>query len=182
MNLSEKQLKKQTVYNGKIINLRKDTAILPDGNTALREVVEHPGGVGVLALTDDNNILMVKQFRYPYNEIIYEIPAGKRNSKDEAPIECGKRELKEETGATTDDFIFLGEVYPTPGYCEEIIYLYAAKNLSFGEMSPDDDEFIECEKLPLDKLVDDVISGKIKDAKTQIAILKLKYLIDNNRI
>ena len=181
MNLTEKQLAKKYVYNGKIINLRVDDAELPNGKTALREVVEHPGGVCVAALTDQDEILLVKQFRYPYMEEILEIPAGKRDSKEEAPLECGKRELREETGAVAGEFVFLGELYPTPGYCDEVIYIYAAKNLTFGETDPDDDEFLDVIKMPFNEALERVLSGEIKDAKTQTAVLKLKILKDSGR-
>ncbi len=182
MKLTEKQLTKEYVFNGKIINVRRDTALLPNDTTAIREVVEHNGGVCVAALTDQNEVLFVKQFRYPYMQEIFEIPAGKRDSLDEDPLECGKRELKEETGATAKQLIFLGELYPTPGYCGEIIWMYAALGLDFGECNPDEDEFLEVEKIPLDKAVEMIINGEIKDAKTQTAILKLKHLIDNGKI
>jgi len=182
MNLNEKQLNFEYIYEGKIINLRRDTALLPNGNTALREVVEHNGGVCVAALTDNNEVLMVRQFRYPYFETVLEIPAGKRDSKDEDPLACGKRELREETGATAKNFTFLGELYPSPGYCGEIIWLYAATELSFGETDLDDDEFLNLEKIPLEKAVEMILSGEIKDAKTQAAILKLKILLDSGKI
>lgn len=182
MNLSEKQLNKKYIYNGKIINLRGDDALLPNGNTALREVVEHPGGVCVAALTDNKELLLVKQFRYPYMEEILEIPAGKRDSNDEAPLECGKRELREETGATAEKFLFLGELYPTPGYCDEVIYIYAATGLTFGDTDPDEDEFLEIQKIPFGEVLERVMSGEIKDAKTQVAVLKLKCLMDRGEI
>ena len=182
MNLEEKQLSAEYKFQGRIINLRQDTALLPNGNTAIREVVEHPGGVCVAALTDNDEVLMVRQFRYPYSEVILEIPAGKRDSKDEDPLQCGIRELKEETGATAEKFISLGELYPTPGYCGEIIWLYAATGLAFGESTPDEDEFLDVERIPLNTLVDMIINGKIKDAKTQTAILKLKLLKDSGKI
>lgn len=182
MNLEEKQLNKEYIYKGKIINLRKDTALLPNGKTEIREIVEHPGGVCVAALTENNEILFVKQFRYPYFEEVLELPAGKRNSKLENPLECGKRELKEETGATAQNFIFLGELYPSPGYCGEIIWLYAATKLSFGESCPDDNEFLEVTKIPLEEAVSMILNGEIKDAKTQAAILKLKMLKNIDKI
>ena len=182
MNLREKQLKAEYIYKGKIINVRLDDAELPDGKTAKREIVEHPGGVCVAALTDQNEILMVRQFRYPYSEVILEIPAGKRNSPDEEPLLCGKRELKEETGAEAENFIFLGELYPTPGYCGEILYMYAATKLTFGDTNPDEDEFLEVMRIPLDKAVDMIMNNELKDAKTQAAILKLKYLLDEGKI
>lgn len=181
MKLEEKTLNKNYIYNGKIINVRVDDALLPNGVTAKREVVEHPGGVCVAAVTDNDEILMVKQFRYPYGEAILEIPAGKRDSKDEIPLECGKRELREETGATADEFLSLGELYPTPGYCGEIIWLFAAKGLHFGETDPDDDEFVEIEKVPFKKAVEMILNGEIKDAKTQTAILKLNELRRNGK-
>lgn len=182
MNLEEKQIKAEYLYKGKIINVRRDEAELPNGKTAFREVVEHPGGVCVAALTDENEVLFVRQFRYPYGEIILEIPAGKRDSKDEDPLECGKRELKEETGTLAERYIFLGELYPTPGYCGEVIYMFGATGLSFGECEPDEDEFLEVERIPLGKAVEMIMSGEIKDAKTQSAILKLKLLRDMGEI
>ena len=182
MNLEEKQLSKEYMYKGKIINLRRDTALLPDGNTALREVVEHPGGVCVAALTDNDEILFVKQFRYPYFETVLEIPAGKRDKGNEDPLECGIRELEEETGAKAEKFIPLGELYPSPGYCGEIIWLYAATGLTFSEQHLDEDEFLTVEKIPLEKAVQMILSGEIKDAKTQAAVLKLKLLKDSQCI
>lgn len=182
MHLEEKQLSKEYIYKGRVISLRRDIALLPNGAEATREVIEHNGGVCVAALTDDNEVLMVKQFRYPYSEIVMEIPAGKRDSKDEDPLECGIRELEEETGAKAEKFIFLGELYPTPGYCGEIIWMYAATGLTFGEQNTDEDEFLTVEKLPLEKAVEMILDGEIKDSKTQAAILKLKLLKDSGKI
>ncbi len=182
MNMTEKQISSEYKYNGKIISLRVDEALLPNGKTAKREIVEHNGGVCVVALDDDNSILMVKQFRYPYGEIIYEIPAGKRDSKNEDPLLCGKRELKEETGAVAEGFVFLGELYPSPGYCGEIIWMFAATGLSFENADPDDDEFITAERIPLEKAIEMIMNGTIKDAKTQTAILKTKLLIDSGKL
>ena len=182
MNLEEKQISAEYMYKGKIISLRRDKALLPNGNTATREVVEHTGGVCVAALTDNDEVLFVRQFRYPYMEIIPEIPAGKRDSAEEDPFECGRRELKEETGATAEKFIPLGKLYPSPGYCGEIIWMYAATGLSYGEQNPDDDEFLTVEKIPLDKAVEMILSGEITDAKTQAAVLKLKVLKDQGKL
>ncbi len=182
MNLNEKQLTAEYIYEGRIIKLRRDTALLPNGKTATREVIEHNGGVCIAALTDENELLFVRQFRYPYFETVLEIPAGKRDSADEDPLACGIRELKEETGATAEKFIPLGELYPSPGYCGEIIWLFAATGLTFGESDLDEDEFLNVERIPLEKAVDMILSGEIKDAKTQAAVLKLKILKDNNKI
>ena len=182
MNLKETTKSREYRFKGKIINLRQDVAILPDGSEANREVVEHNGGVCVLPLTENNEIIFVKQFRYPYMEELLEIPAGKRDSKDEEPLSCGKRELKEETGAESDNFVFLGELYPSPGYVNEVIYMYYADNLTYGECDLDDDEFLDLVKIPFEKAVEMVVSGEIKDAKTQSAILKVAYLKANNKI
>lgn len=180
MNFEEKQLKEEYLYKGKIINLRRDEALLPDGSTAIREVVEHPGGVCVAALDENDNLLFVRQFRYPYMETTLEIPAGKRDKGGEDPLLCGKRELREETGAVAKNYISLGELYPTPGYCGEVIYMYAATDLTFGECDPDDEEFLAVERIPLEKAVEMVLSGEIKDAKTQTAVLKVKLLRDKS--
>lgn len=180
MNLQEKTLSSETVFKGRIITLKNDIALLPDGSTAGREYIEHPGGVCVVPLTDNNEVLLVRQFRYPYKEVILEIPAGKKD-KGEDPFTTGKRELKEETGATAREYIELGQLYPSPGYCGEIIWMYGAKGLSFGQANPDEDEFLEVEKIPLKDAVEMIMSGGIKDAKTQAAILKINYLVSNGK-
>lgn len=181
MNLIEKQLSSEYIYEGRIIKLRRDTALLPNGEEATREVVEHNGGVCVAALTERDEVLFVRQFRYPYSEVVTEIPAGKRDSAAEDPLECGRRELKEETGAVAESFIPLGRLYPTPGYCGEIIWMYAAVGLKYGEQSLDEDEFLNVVKIPLDEAVEKIMSGEITDAKTQAAVLKLKLLKESGR-
>lgn len=182
MKLIEKLIKKDYIYNGRILNLRKDTVSLPNGCVATREIVEHNGGVCVGALTENDELLFVRQFRNPYMDVVLELPAGKRDSKNEDPLVCGIRELREETGATAENMLFLGELYPTPGYCEEIIWLYLATNLSFGNQDTDEDEFLEVEKIPFEKAVEMVLSGEIKDAKTQTLVLKIKLLKDSGKI
>ena len=175
MDLTEKPIKRQYIFKGKVINLRVDDALLPNGATAKREIVEHNGGISIVPLDDEGNVYLVEQFRYPYSEVVLEIPAGKRDGNEE-PLEGGKRELKEEIGATAKNYEFLGELYPTPGYCGEIIYMYLATGLTFGEADPDEDEFLNVKKLPLKKAVEMVLSGEIKDAKTQTALLKVAIL------
>ena len=182
MNLEEKTILSEILYNGQVFTLKKDTTILPDGKTAKRDIVMHNGGVCVVPITKDMQILTVKQFRCPYGQVIEEIPAGKRENKYEDPLMCGKRELLEETGATAEHYYFLGELYPTPGYCDEIIYMFAAWGLEFGEMNPDDDEFLAVEKTDLDILIEKILKGEIKDSKTQTALLKTKLLIDSGKI
>ncbi len=181
MDLTEKTKKREYIFDGKIIKVRRDEVTLPDGKDAFREVVEHRGGVCVLALTDDDRVLMVRQYRYPYGEVLPEIPAGKRDSLDEEPLECGKRELKEETGASAAKYTFLGEFYPSPGYTNEKIFIYLAEELSYGEDNPDDDEFLEVEKIPFDELLSMVLDGKIKDGKTQCAVMKTVLLKNKER-
>ena len=178
MNKTEKTLSTSVVYPGRILNLHKDIVELPNGNTADREVVEHSGGVCVLPLTDCDNVILVKQFRYPFKEAILELPAGKRE-KGEDPLECGKRELLEETGCTAERFDYLGKLYPTPAYCTEVIHMYLARGLSEGENKLDHDEFLDVVKLPFDKVIDMIFKDEIHDAKTQIAMLKTKVLLNN---
>lgn len=177
MNLDEKTVKKNYIYNGRIINVRRDDAELPNGLPCIREVVEHPGGVCVAALTDDNELIFVRQFRYPYMEVIPELPAGKLE-KGEDPFETGKRELEEEAGCVADEYRDMGKFYPSPGYCGEIIHLYAAKKLTFTNQHLDEDEFLNVEKIPLDKAVDMVLANEIRDGKTQALVLKVKALRD----
>ena len=181
MDFTEKQLKKEYIYRGKILNLRRDEVELPNGAQAYREVIEHPGGVAIAALTPDNELLVVRQFRYPYAGVLYEIPAGKLE-RGEDPMQCGIRELSEETGAEAGDMILLSKIYPTPAYCEEIIYVYFTRVSRFAGQHLDRDEFLAVEHLPLDTALEMVANGKINDAKTQIAILKLKYMLDTNRL
>jgi len=182
MNLEEKQLSFDYKYKGRIINLRVDEALLPDGNTAKREVIEHPGGVGVVAEDEKGNILLVKQFRYPYMKEVLEIPAGKRDKNGEDPLLCGKRELREETGAIAENYYSLGTLLPSPGYCGETIWMFAATGLSYTAQDLDSDEFLAVEKIPLEKAVEMVLTGEIDDAKTQTAILKYNELKRQNRI
>lgn len=181
MDLTEKPINQEYKFKGKIVNMRVDDALLPNGTVAKREIVEHNGGVMVAPLDSDNNLYFVKQFRYPYMEIVTELPAGKLE-KGEDPFEAGKRELREETGATAEKYTFLGELYPTPGYCGEIIHMYLAENLTFGEQDPDDDEFLEVYKISLEDAVKMVLNNEIKDSKTQTAILKIHCLKNEGRI
>lgn len=180
MNLEEKQLNKNYVYRGKIINVRCDTALLPNGSTAKREVVEHPGGVCVAAIDQNDNLLLVEQYRYPYFENVLEIPAGKRDKDgDSDPAVCGKRELLEETGMVAETFLPLGKFYPTPGYTNEVIYMFYAEKLTFKGQNLDEDEFLSVKKIPFEKAVKMVLNNEIADGKTQIAILKIKNLREN---
>lgn len=166
----------QGIFSGKIINVHTDKITLVDGTEAQREVVDHPGGVAVVGLTENNEVLMVRQFRYPYKETIYEIPAGKLE-KGEDPRVAAIREFREECGAVAEKFEPLGEIYPTPGYCGEIIRIFYATDLTFGEQELDEDEYLEVIKMPFSECVAKIMSGEIKDAKTIVGILKLKELM-----
>ena len=172
----EKTLSSKEVFDGKIIRVCHDEVLLENGEKAMREVVHHNGGVCVLPLLDNGDVIFVKQFRYPYKEEVLELPAGKLN-KGEDSLESGIRELKEETGATAQKFTDLGKLYPTPGYCGEIISMYLAEGLSFGDQNLDDDEFLDVVKISLDEAVKMVLENKIYDSKTQTALLKAYLLL-----
>ncbi len=171
MNFDEKTVKAEYLYNGKILNLRRDDIILPDGKPALREVVEHSVGAAILAEMD-GKILMVKQFRYPYKEVIWEIPAGKLN-KGEDPSHTAIRELEEEGGILADKVELMYVVYPTPGYTDEKIYIYKAVGLKKTAAHLDEDEFVAAEWFEKPKLKQMITSGEIKDGKTLIALLSV---------
>ena len=173
MDLTEKTVSTEEIFDGKVVKLRIDKVELPDGSLQTREVISHPGGVGVIAMDDDDNVLMVKQFRPGAKGVLLEIPAGKLEY-GENPEECGRRELSEETGFIANEFSHLAKFYVTPAYCEEIINVYSAKNLVKTGQHLDDDEFLNVEKIPFDKLYEMVLAGEIEDAKTVIAVLKLK--------
>ncbi len=179
MHLEEKTLKSETVYEGLIFNITHDTVLLENEKTAFRDVLWHHGGVCVIPVTDDNEIYLVKQFRYPFSAALLEVPAGKLE-KGESHEVCGRRELLEETGFTCEEFIYLGEMLPTPAYNSEITHMYLAKGLKFTKQNLDDDEFLDVEKMPLSEAVELVMNGKIRDGKTQIAILKAQYLLNNS--
>lgn len=181
MNLTEKTLSSQLVFDGKILHITLDEIELPDGKRSKREVVNHPGGVTVAALDDEDNLYFVKQFRYPYKEQVLELPAGKLE-KGSTPLENGKRELLEETGAEGYSYMSLGQVYPSPGYTNEIIHLYVCRVKTEGESQLDDGEFLNVEKIPLDKAVEMVLNNQIPDAKTQVAVLKTAMLLKSGKI
>lgn len=181
MKLTETTVNKNYVYNGKIINVRRDDAALYDGKPCIREVVEHHGGVCVAALTEENELLFVRQFRYPYMEVVLELPAGKLE-KDEDPFEAGKRELEEETGFVAAKYYDLGNFYPTPGYCGEIIHLYAASGLTPTQMNPDEDEYIEVEKIAVEKAVEMIMNNEIPDGKTQALVMRVAEMLRTGRM
>lgn len=176
MDFSEKTINTDYKFIGEIIKLRVDTVETPAGNTATRELVEHPGGVGVVALTDDHKVIMEWQYRRPFDRNVYEIPAGKRDAGEDT-LACGKRELEEETGLRAKRFEYLGCILPTPGFCSEVLHMYVATGLYQGEVHRDKDEFLELEQVPIEAVVDKILSGEIVDAKTCVAVLKVNELI-----
>lgn len=175
MKMYEKTIKKNMMYSGRIINVRCDDIEDCYGNDSKREIIEHPGGVCVIAIDDDNNIFMVSQYRYGVGEVVLEVPAGKLEPGED-PLECGKRELIEETGYKAEKFDYLGVMYPTPAYDSEKIYLYMARDLSFVGQKFDQGEYLEVKKINLGSAVRMVLDGEIPDAKTQICILKANLI------
>ncbi len=169
------------IFEGRVINVHLDTVTLTDGTEASREIVAHNGGVSIVALTDENEVLMVRQFRAPYKEVIYEIPAGKLE-RGEDPLEAAKREFREECGCTAKRFEYIGELYPTPGYCGEIIRIYFASGLEFGEQELDEDENLDVFRIPLEEAFERCMNGEFKDSKTQIGIMKIRELIKNGSL
>lgn len=171
-NLTETKTDSKEIYNGAILHVYKDTVTLPNGKPAGREVIRHVGAVGIVPMTDDGKVIVERQYRYPLDMVITEIPAGKLDSREEDRLLAAKRELQEETGITADEWMDLGVYYPAAAYTDEKITLYLAKGLAFGEQNLDEDEFLNIEAVPLPELVEDVMNGKITDGKTQVAILK----------
>lgn len=175
LDLTEKTLKCNEVYNGRIIRVRNDEVLLPDGQHGLREVVEHPGGVGILAL-DGDDVLLVRQYRYAFSRVLTEIPAGKREPGEE-PSVTARRELKEEIGAEAEKWTELGALIASPGCYGETLYLYLAQELTFGATHPDEDEFLDVLRMPFDQAVEQCMRGELTDAKTVAALLKAKILL-----
>lgn len=178
MNFEEKIVSSESIFEGKVIKVRKEMVELPDGKIAGREIIGHPGGVGVIAVDDDGMVFMVTQYRLAAKTMMLEIPAGKKEYGED-PLECGKRELVEETGYEGKEFIYLGDYYATPGYCEEVLSIYLAKGLTFVGQNLDDGEFLNVKKYSLDDLYEMVMNNEIYDAKTAIAILKAREILKN---
>jgi len=176
MDFIEKTLSAEKIYKGRIIDLEKLVVELPDGRTAQREIVRHPGASMVVPILDDGRIIMIKQFRKPLEKVYYEMPAGKLDGNED-PIDCAVRELREETGYAVGKIEHILSIDTTPGFSDEIIHIYAATELEPGETEKDKDEFIETCMFSIDELLEMVYSGKITDAKTIIGVFLIqKYL------
>ena len=169
-DFTESTLRKETLFEGYVINLRKDRILLPNGKEATREMIEHRGGVAVLAVDEQGYVPIVRQYRYPLGKHLWEIPAGKLEVGEE-PDDAIVRELREETGLTAQSVKSLGMFYPTCGYSNEIIRLYLATGLSYVGAKPDEDEFLEIKYLHIDELFEKCLSGEIQDGKTMMAAM-----------
>jgi ADP-ribose pyrophosphatase len=175
--LKEKLISTQEIFKGRIIDVQVDTVCLPDGNTAQREVVKHPGAVVVLPLTDKKEVVLVRQYRHATGEILLELPAGKIDPGEE-PLACARRELEEETGYRAAELTVLTSFYSSPGFCDELIRLVLAKGLTRGKACPDAEEFIDELTIPLDEAVRMVVDGEIKDAKTGFGLLACLNMVE----
>ena len=179
--LQEEMLSSQDIFKGKILDVKMDTVRLPNGKTATRELIRHIGAVCIVAVTEDDEVIVEHQYRYPFDEVVVEIPAGKLDSKNEDPADAAERELMEETGVTAGDMTYMGKFYPTCGYSDEVIHMYLARNLSFGDRNLDDDEFLDVRAIPIESLVEDIMAGKIPDGKTQAAVMRAYYMIKDRK-
>ena len=172
MDLTEKMLNSQLIFDGKVLHVYKDDIELPNKKTGMREYIKHIGAVCVVPITDTGNVILVKQYRYAVGSVLLEIPAGKLDFADEDPLEAAIRELKEETGAVANKISPMGLYLGSPAILSEKIHMYLATGLIFGETSPDEDEFIEICQVPLKEAVKMVLEGNIPDGKTQAGILR----------
>ena len=178
MDMRETRISGEYFFEGRIMKARVDEVRLPNGKQASREVCEHVGGVGVLPVDRSGNIILVRQFRYPYDTELLEIPAGKLDHGAEDFTACGARELKEETGAVPDTFLPMGVTLPSPGCLSERLYLFLAKGLHMESQQLDEDEFLNVERIPFNEMVHRVMDGEIEDSKTIAAVLKAKVLLN----
>ena len=177
MDLTERTVESKTIYEGKIVTVLVDQAELPNGNRALREVVLHPGGVAILPLDQDGNVTLVQQYRYPFHELLLELPAGKLDPGEDHRA-AAARELSEETGLEAGELTYLGCILASPGFCSEKLHMYLARGLRRSVSHPDDDEFLNVITMPFAELVQKVMDGTIQDAKTVATVLKTKVLLD----
>ncbi|MCR5786025.1 MAG: NUDIX hydrolase [Eubacterium sp.] len=179
--LKETKISSEEIYDGKLLHLEKDIVSLPNNNKASRELIRHVGAVCVVPLLDNGDVIIEKQYRYPVEKVITEIPAGKLESKSEDRLDAAKRELREETGYTALKWTDIGTYYPAAAYSDEKITMYLAEDLHKGERNLDDDEFLDVITMPLKEIVDKILCGEIADGKTQAAILKVdKILSERN--
>ncbi len=170
--MREKKLTSEVIYDGKIIKVTKDKVLCPNGLESIREVVHHNGGAAILVVVD-NKVLLEKQFRYPFDTVLYEIPAGKLEINED-PLEAAKRELEEETGFIANSIVSLGDVYPTVGFCNEVIKLYLTTDIKEGTLNLDQDEIIDISFIDIEEVDKMIMNNEIQDAKTICALYKYK--------
>ena len=175
--LREDCIDSRLVFDGKVLHLYVDDIRLPDGTIGFREYIRHIGAVAVLPLTENGEVVCVRQYRYAVGAVLTEIPAGKLDFAGENPRDAALRELREETGARCEKLTYLGRYLGSPAILNEKIELYLAEGLRFGNTDFDDDEFIDIVRIPLRELTDMVMAGKIPDGKTQLAVLKTQELL-----
>lgn len=181
--LTEEKISGEKIFDGIVVHLERDSVRLPNGNEGVREVIRHVGAVCVIPVFENGDVLVERQFRYPHAKVLLEIPAGKLDSKEENPLDAAKRELYEETGFSAEKFTTLGPLFTTPAFVDEVITMYLAEGLyqkSEGQHL-DADEFLTVERIHIDTLVEMVMQGEIPDAKTQIAVLKVKRILDERK-
>ncbi len=176
MDLREKTTSSKLVYDGGLLKVYYDTVEFANGHTAWREVIRHPGAVVMVPVDSEGNVYLERQFRYPYNRIVIEVPAGKLEW-GENPDDAARRELKEEIGAEAGRWDFMGEMLPTPGYSDELQRVYLARDLTFGETHPDEDEYLDIFRVPLEEALAMAADGRIQDCKTVAALFKAERLI-----
>ena len=176
LDLIEAPVSSEEIFHGKVVHLFRDTVRLPNGKDATRELMRHPGAAAVVPLTEEGNVILVRQYRYPFAQVMLEIPAGKLDPGED-PLLCATRELTEETGYAAAEIVSLGVFYPSVAILDEKIHLYLARGLTFCATNPDDDEFLHVEQRPLKEMVEAVMRGDVPDGKTQTAILKTYLLL-----
>ena len=179
--LREVQTARKEIYKGRIVHLTVDEVRLPGGGTSTREVIWHRGAVCVIPVTDEGEAVLVEQFRYPYGEVLLEIPAGKLEEGDTDRLAAAKRELAEETGYRAENWVDFGEFYGSAAILSERISLFLATGLTPGETNPDEDEFLRVRKIPLSELVNQILAGKVPDGKTQAAVLRAKLYLEQTK-
>lgn len=177
MEFEEKTLSSEYVFRGKVIDVKRDDILVSNGHKSIREVVEHSGGVVILAIKE-GKILTVNQFRYPIKTTSIELPAGKLEI-GENPDFASKRELEEETGYIAKKWKSLGYIYTSVGFCNEKLYLYLATDLEYKQVNPDEDEIIEAKEYPIKEVFEMIDNGKINDAKTLCALLRAREYIND---
>lgn len=181
VGLKETTIDSQQVYDGHFLNAWCDTVQLPNGKTATREYLKHPGAVMVIPVFDNDDVLIVRQYRYPLHAVFAEFPAGKKDAGEE-PLFTGQRELLEETGYVASEWLHVTDIHNAIAYCDEVIHFYIARGLTRqGEPNLDDNEFLEVMRVPLDELEGWMRQGWLPDVKTQLGVFWLRDYLQSLR-